>query len=180
MLVCGASNSEVVDRFFGKYVHPLSKSYSITELRTGLNEFLASANVSGLAVEVLVDVMVWQSYRNDTNSSTETPGTETETFRLEAGYELQTHPLPAWRRVLFEELMAAYPVSELSAFLATLCIVDLQIAHHGAQVGIGTRLWAGRSGVTIPVGAKQFTLLQAVETDFGPPCLSPRGKTAGA
>jgi hypothetical protein len=51
MSVCGASNSEVVDRFFGKLVHPLSKSYSITELRTGLIEFRASANVSGLAVE---------------------------------------------------------------------------------------------------------------------------------
>jgi hypothetical protein len=122
----------------------------------------------------------WESYLTDTNSSTETPGTETETIRHEADCELQTHLLPAWRRVLFEELMDAYPVSKLSDFLAALYIVDLRISRHGAQFGIVTGLWAGRSGVKIPVGASQLTRLQAVETGFWPRCLSPRGKTAGA
>jgi hypothetical protein len=35
----------------------------------------------------------WEFYPVDTSSSTETPGTETETFRFEAGEELQTHSL---------------------------------------------------------------------------------------
>ena len=72
-------------------------------------------------------------------------------LKLAANYNL-THSLHA--EVLFEKLMDAYPVSELSEFLGTLYIVDLGIACHGAQVGIATGLWAGRFGVTIPVGAR--------------------------
>lgn len=72
-------------------------------------------------------------------------------LKLAANYKF-THPLHGV--VLFEKLMDAYLVSELSEFLGTLYIVDLRIACHGAQVGIATRLWAGRSGVTIPVGAR--------------------------
>jgi len=39
----------------------------------------------------------WESYPIDTSSSAETSGSETETFRLEAGSELQIHSLLAWR-----------------------------------------------------------------------------------
>ena len=72
-------------------------------------------------------------------------------MKLAAHYKL-THFLHGV--VLFEKLMDAYLFNELSEFLGTLYIVDLRIACHGAQVGIATGLWAGRSGVTIPVGAR--------------------------
>jgi hypothetical protein len=58
-------------------------------------------------------------------------------MKLAANYKL-THSLHC--EVLFEKLMDAYFVNELSQFLATLYIVDLRIACHGAQVGIAIRL----------------------------------------
>jgi hypothetical protein len=72
-------------------------------------------------------------------------------LKLAANYK-PTHSLHGV--VLFEKLVDAYPVNELSEFLGTLYIVDLGIACHGAQVSIATGLWAVRSGVTIPVGAR--------------------------
>jgi hypothetical protein len=72
-------------------------------------------------------------------------------LKLAANYKL-THSLHGV--VLFEKLMDAYLVNELSEFLGTLYIVDLKIACNVAQVCIATGLWAGRSGVKIPVGAR--------------------------
>ena len=72
-------------------------------------------------------------------------------LKLAANYKLTHSPHGV---VLFKKLIGAHIVNELSEFLGTLYIVDLRIACHGAQVGIATGLWAGRSGVTIPNGAR--------------------------